>query len=129
MLIALFYVNYVFVAPWCGGYHNYTTSFIKTWTQALRRLKSCSRLVGDSQWWESLTVVPAGNKATPFVGQSYDKISSSSSSSSSSLSSSSSSSPYFQQRNLGHRFSQVIHRFKIGIFCVGLRIDFQVFPN
>ena len=84
--------------------------------------KSCSRLIGDSQWSESLTVAPAGNKATPFVGQSYDKINSSSSSSSSS-------SPYFQQRNLGHKFSQVIHRFKIWIFCVGLRIDFQVFPS
>ena len=29
----------------------------------MRRFKSCSRRVGDSQWWGSLTMAPAGNKA------------------------------------------------------------------
>ena len=50
-------------------------------TQVLRRFKPCSRSVGDSRWWGSLTMVPAGNKATPFVGQPYHKNNSSSSSS------------------------------------------------
>ena len=50
-------------APWCSGYHYCTTSFNKAWTQVLRRFKPCSRHVGDSRWWGSLTVVPAGNKA------------------------------------------------------------------
>ena len=35
----------------------------------------------------------------------------------------------FQQSNFGRTFSQIIHRFKIGIFCVDLRLYFQVFPN
>ena len=39
----------------------------------LRRFKSCSWRVGDSRWWGSLTMVPAGNKATPFIGQPYHK--------------------------------------------------------
>ena len=52
-----------FVAPWCSGYHYCPTSFNETWTQVLRRFKSCSRCVGDSWWWGSLTRVPAGNKA------------------------------------------------------------------
>ena len=51
------------VAPWCSGYHYCTTSFNKAWTQVLRRFKPCSRRVGDSRWWGSLTMVPAGNKA------------------------------------------------------------------
>ena len=51
------------VVPWCSGYHYCTTSFYKAWTQVLRRLKSCSRLVGDSRWWASLTMVPAGKNA------------------------------------------------------------------
>ena len=33
------------------------------WSQALRRLKFCSRRVGDPRWWGSLTMVTAGNKA------------------------------------------------------------------
>ena len=61
------------MAPWCSGYHCCSTSFSKAWTQVLRRFKSCSRSVGVSRWWGSLTVVPAGNKATPFVGQPYHK--------------------------------------------------------
>ena len=36
---------------------------IKAWTQVLLRFKSCSPRVGDSRWWGSLTMVPAGNKA------------------------------------------------------------------
>ena len=43
--------------------HYCTTSFNWVWTQVLRRFKPCSRRVGDSRWWGSLTVVPAGNKA------------------------------------------------------------------
>ena len=35
----------------------------KAWTQLLRRLKPCSRRVGDSRWWRSLTMISAGNKA------------------------------------------------------------------
>ena len=38
-------------------------SFNKAWIQVLRRLKPCSRRVGDSRCWGSLTMVPAGNKA------------------------------------------------------------------
>ena len=53
----------MFVAPWCSGYHYCTTSFNKAWTLVLRKLKSCSRHVGDSRWWGSMTMVPAGNKA------------------------------------------------------------------
>ena len=45
------------------GYHYCTTSFNKAWTQVLCAFKSCSRRVGDSLWWRSLTMVPAGNKA------------------------------------------------------------------
>ena len=44
--------------PWCSSYHYCTTSFNNAWTQVLRRFKSCSRCVGDLQWWESLKVVP-----------------------------------------------------------------------
>ena len=42
---------------------NCTTSFNLAWTQVLRGFKPCSRRVGDSRWWRSLTMVPAGNKA------------------------------------------------------------------
>ena len=48
---------------YCSGYRYCTTSFNKARTQVLRRFKSYSRRVGDSRWWGSLTVVPAGNKA------------------------------------------------------------------
>ena len=48
---------------WCSDYHYYTTSFSKAWTQVLRRFRSWSRHVGDSRWWGSLTIAPAGNKA------------------------------------------------------------------
>ena len=53
----------VVVAPWCSGYYYCTTSFNKAWTQVLHRFKSCSQHVRDLQWWWSLTVVLAGNKA------------------------------------------------------------------
>ena len=39
--------------PSCSGYHYSTTSLFK----------SCSRRVGDSRWWGSLTMVSVGNKA------------------------------------------------------------------
>ena len=51
------------LVSWCSGYHYCTTSFNKAWTHALRRFKSCSRRVGDLSWWESLTMIPTGNKA------------------------------------------------------------------
>ena len=58
-----FKLDVIDVVPWCSGYHNWTTSFNKVWIQVLRRFKSCSRRVGDSRWWGSLAMVPAGNKA------------------------------------------------------------------
>ena len=51
------------MASCCSGYHHCTTSSNKAWTQVLHRFKSCSWRVGDSRWWGSLTMVPAGNKA------------------------------------------------------------------
>ena len=51
------------LAPWCCGNHYCITLFKKVWTQILRMLKSCSQRVGDSWWWRSLTMVPAGYKA------------------------------------------------------------------
>ena len=54
---------FIFDMPWCSGYHYCTASFNKAWTQVLRGFKTCSRRVGDSRWWGSLTMVPAGNKA------------------------------------------------------------------
>ena len=41
------------VLPWCSGYHYCTASFNNTWTQVLRRFKSCTLSVGDSWWWGS----------------------------------------------------------------------------
>ena len=52
-----------FVAACCSGYHYCTTSFNKSWTYVGCRFKSCSRRVRDLQWWVSLTMVPARNKA------------------------------------------------------------------
>ena len=43
--------------------HYCTTSFNEPWNEVQRRFKSCSRRVGDSRWWGSLTMVLAGNKA------------------------------------------------------------------
>ena len=51
------------MAPWCSGCHYCTTPFNQAWTQVLCRFKPCSRRVGDSRWWRSLTMVLAGNKA------------------------------------------------------------------
>ena len=50
------------MARWCSGYHYYTTSFKKPWTQVLRRFKSCSWRFNDLRWWGSLTMVPIQNK-------------------------------------------------------------------
>ena len=76
------------MAPWCSGYHYGTTSFNQAWTHILRRFKPCSQRVWDLRWWESLTMVPTGNKAwTPFVSQPFYKNNSSSSSSHTRLSS------------------------------------------
>ena len=35
-------------------------------------LWSCSRRVGDSRWWGSLTMVPAGNKAKRFLSVNHN---------------------------------------------------------
>ena len=51
------------VAPWCSGYHYCTSSFKKVWTQVLHRFKTCSQHARDLQWWGSLKMVSAGNKA------------------------------------------------------------------
>ena len=50
----------------CSGYHYCTNSFIKAWTQVLRRFKSCSWRIGYLRWWGSLTMVPDWNKAKRF---------------------------------------------------------------
>ena len=50
-----------------SGYHYCTASFNKAWTHVLCRFKPCSRRVGDSRWWGSLTMVAAGNKAKQFL--------------------------------------------------------------
>ena len=55
--------NFLTFCLWRRGYHYCTTSFYEALTQVLGRFKSCSRRVGDSRWWGSLTMVPAGNKA------------------------------------------------------------------
>ena len=55
--------GFLTVAPWCSGYHYYTTSFNLAWTQILCRFKFCSLRVRDSRWWGSLTMVLVGNKA------------------------------------------------------------------
>ena len=57
------FLHFANMKPWCSDDHYCTTSLNKAWNQVLRRFKPCSRRVGDSRWWGSLTVVPAGNKA------------------------------------------------------------------
>ena len=58
--------EYLVARWWCSDhYHHRTTSFNKARTQVLWRFKSCSLRVGDSQWWESLTVILAENKTEP----------------------------------------------------------------
>ena len=49
--------------PWWSGYHFYTTSFNKTWTQVLRKLKICWWHVENLRWLDSLTMVSVENKA------------------------------------------------------------------
>ena len=53
-----FRLDMIDVVPWY-----WTTSLNNVWIQVLRRFKSCSRRVGDSRWWGSLTMVLTGNKA------------------------------------------------------------------
>ena len=55
------------VVPWCGGYHNCSTSFNWAWTQVPRGFKNCLRRFEDSKWLGSRTMVPAGNKAKRFL--------------------------------------------------------------
>ena len=53
---------------WFSDYHYYLFHSLKP------ELRFCIWHVRDSQWWESLTMVPAGNKAlTPFIDQPYHK--------------------------------------------------------
>ena len=40
------------MAPWCRGYHYCTSSFNKTWTQVLHRLKSCLLCVNGEGLWQ-----------------------------------------------------------------------------
>ena len=51
------------MVPWCTGYHYCATLINWAWTEVLRRFTSCSRCVGYSRLWGSLTIVPARNKA------------------------------------------------------------------
>ena len=52
------------VVTWCRCVVVITTAQLnKAWIQVLCRFKSCSWRVGDSRWWGSLAMVPAGNKA------------------------------------------------------------------
>ena len=56
--------NRQYVGPWCSGYHYCLTSFNnKAWTKGQLNFKSCSRCVGDSRLWGTMTMVLAGNKA------------------------------------------------------------------
>ena len=57
---------------WCSGYHYCTTLLSKAWTHVLHRFKSCSHRVGDSRWWGSLTMVPAGSKAKRLLSVNYN---------------------------------------------------------
>ena len=59
------------MGPWCSGYHYCTNSFIKAGTQVLCRFKSCSRRVRYSWWWQSLTMISAGNKAKSLSSVKY----------------------------------------------------------
>ena len=38
-------------ASWCSVCHYCTLSFIKAWTQVLRKFKFCPRRVGGLRWW------------------------------------------------------------------------------
>ena len=49
---------------WIQCISYYTALFIKVWTQVLCRFKPCLHRVRDLQGWESLTMVPVGNKAS-----------------------------------------------------------------
>ena len=55
--------SFAFVAPWCSGYS--TTAQLHSTKPELRFCAGSNpaRRVGDSRWWGSLTMVPAGNKA------------------------------------------------------------------
>ena len=55
-------VRHSSLAPWHIGYRYYKTSFNKTWTQFLRKLKSCWWRFGNLQWWDSVTMVSVRNK-------------------------------------------------------------------
>ena len=51
------------IFPWCSGYHYCTTSFNKAWTKVLCRFQFSTWRFRDLQWWGSLIMVLAGNKA------------------------------------------------------------------
>ena len=50
------------MVSWRRGVVVITTAQLHS-TKSELRFKPCSRRVGDSRWWGSLTMVPAGNKA------------------------------------------------------------------
>ena len=66
IIIYWYIIYYLLVSPWCSGYHYCTTWLSKVWCQVLRIFKSWLRWAGDSRWWRSLTMDPAGNKAKRF---------------------------------------------------------------
>ena len=62
----------IYKVVWCSVYHYYcTTSFIKAWNQVLRRLKFCSRRVGDSPGWGPLMMVPSKSEAKRLLSDNH----------------------------------------------------------
>ena len=70
---------------WCSGQHYYTTSFNKVWIHFLHRFQSFSPRVRGFLLWESLTMVPAGNKAKRLLSVKHSRNNTLSSSSRSQL--------------------------------------------
>ena len=52
--------NIGIMVEWSSLLHNFIQQSLN---QVLCKFKTCSRCVGDSRWWQSLTMVPAENKA------------------------------------------------------------------
>ena len=52
----------LFLTLWSCDYYYCSISSSKAWTKVLHRFKSFLQHVGDFQWWQSLTMDPAGNK-------------------------------------------------------------------
>ena len=58
------YFNEMKIYRWIQCISYYTALFIKVWTQILCSFKPCPHRVRDLRRWESLTMVPVGNKAS-----------------------------------------------------------------